>query len=738
MRSAIPGFGCGGIFATPDSCSGIGSYHPSIVDCLRRVPLWRGSPPFQKIAMFDTLLYQHQHESDPLPLLIALVQAIRPRRAGNTAAATRRLRELSDLVQADADCRAILRRAIVNLLAQRKHLLWYVEGGILPNSGFFSESARRLNHKLLPEPIDAVHLRDAVRQIFSKPGDGRWVSALAGSTWLGLFAALHFEDDEEFREQTLPYAMGQMLEALQVLSYHISAIGLDPELIRVDPQLENVDSAFLSQNEATREYVVDYAAWWADATQLWPKSTHLQVQLGQCRDVIHRTRQHAAQNGTSVRLTFTLERLRQHLNRSEELLELLTAMGRGRSLAAAGASLAALFAHLVAGECRRNNLRRYWRQNISVLAMRITENAKRTGEHYISANREEYFALLRSALGAGFIIAFMAASKILMGKQHLAPLVQGLLYCLNYGLGFVLIHMLHFTVATKQPAMTANAIAASIHEAKNGSGGNPAKADDETAGDGQGQRGLSDLTTLIARTCASQMAAIFGNLALTVPMAILIGLGWHYAFGVHFVDNAKAAVMLQEVDPFTSGAFFFAMNAGFCLFLSGLIAGYYDNSSAYNRIPQRLLQLRWPRRLFGAARMQRFADYIDRNLGALAGNFYFGFLLGGMSTFGLLIGLPIDIRHVTFSATNVGFALVAFDFEPNQHLLWMAVIGVAVIGVTNLVVSFALALLVALRARQVTFAEGWRLIGNLLGRLVTRPQQFFLPPRRERSKKMAV
>ena len=37
---------------------------------------------------------------------------------------------------------------------------------------------------------------------------------------------------------------------------------------------------------------------------------------------------------------------------------------------------------------------------------------------------------------------------------------------LNYGLGFVLIHLLHFTVATKQPAMTANAIAASMGDSR--------------------------------------------------------------------------------------------------------------------------------------------------------------------------------------------------------------------------------------------------------------------------------
>jgi site-specific recombinase len=35
---------------------------------------------------------------------------------------------------------------------------------------------------------------------------------------------------------------------------------------------------------------------------------------------------------------------------------------------------------------------------------------------------------------------------------------------MNYSLGFMLVHVLHFTIATKQPAMTAARIAATLHE----------------------------------------------------------------------------------------------------------------------------------------------------------------------------------------------------------------------------------------------------------------------------------
>jgi len=38
------------------------------------------------------------------------------------------------------------------------------------------------------------------------------------------------------------------------------------------------------------------------------------------------------------------------------------------------------------------------RQSVGLLALRVTENASRAGEHYITETRSEYFAMWRSAL----------------------------------------------------------------------------------------------------------------------------------------------------------------------------------------------------------------------------------------------------------------------------------------------------------------------------------------------------
>ena len=169
--------------------------------------------------------------------------------------------------------------------------------------------------------------------------------------------------------------------------------------------------------------------------------------------------------------------------------------------------------------------------------------------------------------------------------------------------------------------------------------------------------------------------------------------------------------------------------AGVCLFLSGLIAGYYDNKAAYNEIPARLRQLHWPRRLLGEHRLAKITEYIGDNLGALAGNFFFGVMLGSIGTLGFIFGLPIDIRHITFSSANFVFALVGNNYLLTPEQWTLSLLGIVLIGITNLTVSFALALAVALRSRRVSFGKGGALFGLVLRRFWYTPRDFFLPPR---------
>ena len=189
----------------------------------------------------------------------------------------------------------------------------------------------------------------------------------------------------------------------------------------------------------------------------------------------------------------------------------------------------------------------------------------------------------------------------------------------------------------------------------------------------------------------------------------------------------KAQHLLHDLSPIDSLAMFHAAIAGVCLFLGGLISGYYDNLAAYERIRERIEHATWLRRILGEQRLGRFAVYLDDNLGALAGNFFLGIMLTMVGTIGFLTGLPIDVRHVTLSSANFGLAISALDFAVDGIVLAKCLTGIALVGFINLTVSFSLALWVALRARGVGFGQSGTLVSILFQRFAADWRQFFWP-----------
>jgi len=650
-------------------------------------------------------------------LLREMVARLRPDDPEDIEEATRSLVALTEELKGSLVLRSRTRKAMAELFATRRAGSLYMNLGILPSTGFFSESWRRIAHSLLPEEKNPDEfLEDMLHSLFDRNTDEIWVEGIENEVWIGLLQALCLDEDlAEEAEATLPKGLQALLHGLWIISYKITAMGFEPELLRVEGSRNRAEemarSPFFAQNLETRVFVECCLTRWQDAKAVSDDEKQLLVLFDQCREEVERIQRRALHTGTSLQLTYRLQYLRDHLRRGEQLAIIAGEMLREKSGRTAYPAIVALFKHLVFASCRKNDLGAFWQQNLEITAHRVTEYAGKAGEHYITETKGEYFGMARAALGAGACIALIAFLKLMFHGAELAPLNEMLVYGLNYGLGFALIYILGFTIATKQPAMTANAIAASIGEARGK------------------VRDLENLITLIARTTRSQLVAIVGNVAMAIPIAIMVSLLWLPLFNQPAISVAEAEKLLASHHLFLSGSLFFAAIAGVCLFLSGLIAGYFDNYAAYHRIPQRIRQLRWAKRCFGEARVGRFAGYVERHLGALAGNFIFGFLLALAWGLGMLLGLPLDIRHVAFSSAYLGYALAAYDFSPPVEAFAWAAAGVAGIGLVNLLVSFTLALTVALRARKVTFSQRTQLMRGLARRFFTSPGEFFLPPK---------
>lgn len=659
-------------------------------------------------ATLETILARIAAAPDDTGLnnLIDLVAAIRPPQPDETSSAVNALRALTLMLGQNPAWQDATARYLMGVLGCRRQLHLLTDTGILSNESAGTAFMRRLGEKLLPPAYQDDYLKDALGRVFHRPGDEIWVDAVPDEIWRTCWQALAI--DATRHALPLRHIHQEIIQAALVLSHRIAALGLEPELVRNHPAIEQFESPFLTQNHELRHYLTAYTQRLLDPEHPCEDDRHVRVLLGQCEEIMQKIRKHAARQGVSVSLTYLLVRLCQHLDRLRLLLDWLAPPQPEAN------PVVGLFKTLVDADRRKTSLRELIATNTDLIALQITEHAGRTGEHYIANDRSEWRQMARSAMGAGAIVGVMALFKLLLGKLVLAPLVQALAFSLNYSLGFILIHTLHFTIATKQPAMTAARIAASM--------------------DTQGRRedALQGLADLIEKVCRTQFVAIFGNVVLAIPCAAILALlGWQMS-GAHWINSEKALYLLRELDPLHSLALPHAAIAGCCLFLSGLISGYYDNKAAYDRIPERLAQLRFPARLLGPARWLAVCRYVENNLGALAGNFFFGIMLGSIGTLGFLLGLPLDIRHITFAAANLAYALVALEGQVDGATVGLAVLGVGLIGLTNLAVSFGLALLVALRARHTTFVANRALLKLLLQRFLRSPKRFFLPPKEEK------
>ncbi len=629
-----------------------------------------------------------------------LIAEIRPPRPQDTTRATDNLRALCFVLQNKPTWRKALRTYLIQVLTTRKLVHLFTDVGITQNIGFWSAARQRLMNKFLPPLVNDAYIKDVFGQLFYKKTDHVWINAVSDQAWMDLLRAIGFRSLAP--RNTYATLTSEILSAVQVLSYRITNIGLEAELVRNYPDIEKFESPFLRQNDAINDYVICYSKWLADKSCEREDSKHIEVLLTQCEDIANRIRRTAAMQGVSISLTRLLLQLMQSIARLRQLLNMLDS----RSTDHAAAIGTSLFKELSVAENHSHSLRNLMQSNTELLSLQVTERAGKSGEHYVTNNRAEWLEMSRSAMGAGFIVGFMALIKILFGSLALAPFGYALLYSLNYSGGFMLVHMLHFTIATKQPAMTAALLARAI--------------------DG-GKQKLDELAELIVRVLRSQFIAIVGNVALAMPTAYGIAWAWVSLTGKHLVSPEKAQHLLHDIDPFGSLALPHAAIAGVCLFLSGLISGYYDNKASYGNIPERLRQLGWLKSLLGEARLLRVTTYIGNNLGALAGNFFFGIMLGTIGQLGSFFGLPIDIRHITFASANFAFALVGLDNVMSWQLAAYSLFGVMCIGVVNLGVSFSLAMLVALRSRRVSFGQGGLLTVLLWARFKENPRNFFFP-----------
>ncbi|WP_034170142.1 site-specific recombinase [Acinetobacter sp. YZS-X1-1] len=661
------------------------------------------------LDIFQSMQHQLEQPQAVLDenLLIQLVERIRPEDSRNTEEIETKFNAFIRALLLTPNAVLTLQSFTLRIINRYKQASLFSDTGILSLDGFWNQLNQRIGAHILPVIPDHLQLQELFRKIFYLRTDKYWLDYFDEADWQRLFAVVNQGHSNQVEKTRIK---DQIIKALTILSYRVSGIGLHPEFINAQPELMEYESPFLVQNREIIEFIQEYKKRYNTVELVDsitpPDASQALVMLEQCHDVVAKIRRSTKRIGVSVSLTYMLALLEQCLERIEILLNMVLDDDDLRYQ-----SIGLFIADITEAIYSERSVRALLTTNSELLALQVTENASKTGEHYVSTDKQGFLAMYKSAAGAGIIIAFMASLKVLMARVTMAPLMQAFSYSMNYSLGFMLIHVLHFTVATKQPAMTAAALASTVQQRK-----------------GSKTAQIAELAALIVNIIRTQFVAILGNISIAIPVAALIALMWEFALHEPLMTHAKAAKTLYDLNPFTSLAIPHAAVAGVCLFLSGLLAGYFDNMAVYRKVGPRLRAHVLLSQLMGQERLHRFADYIERNLGALAGNFIFGVMLGSMGTIGFILGLPLDIRHIAFASANFIQGLININ-GPDIGLIIISFLGVLLIGLTNLFVSFSLTIIVALRARRVRF-EQWKPLAKLvMTHFLTRPSEFFWPPK---------
>jgi site-specific recombinase len=535
-------------------------------------------------------------------------------------------------------------------------------------------------------------------RLFPHRHDDEWIEKLDDAT------LRRFHDLFEFEAVTEERSWGELTDELEDALFQLAAqlrISGCSAAIRSRIKHGRIRELPFFKLTAALQAVVE-ARKNRDEAALLAGLNHVRGLMEACHQATDEVLGHLEKRGVSTDVVYQLAFLEAALDRLGELLELNFNAELPLS------HFGGFVARLVRENRARESVTALLRQNFQLLTRKIVERNAETGEHYIARTPGEYGKMLQSAAGGGVIMAFTTWFKLTILGWHLPELQQGLAASLNYAAGFVGIQLSGATLATKQPANTAPALAHRLEEVR----------------DPAAQEALVDEVVYLIR---SQFASIVGNLALVVPTTLALHLAILHITGHPMMRADRAAKMIQSLSIF-GPSIIYAGFTGVLLWASSLIAAWADNWFVCHRIGEALTSDRRLVRTLGTSRALRFGRFWSKNIAGLAGNISFGVMLGLIPELAVFAGIPLDIRHVTLSSSMLTAAVASLGPSVlTMAPFWRAVAGIAGIGFMNVTVSFSLAMMVAIRAREIQSPERHAIYRSLLLRLRRQPLSFVLP-----------
>lgn len=557
--------------------------------------------------------------------------------------------------------------------------------GLSKPHGFLKEAGSRLIEKIIPRHSARPNFKDLLFFAFPNKSDADFFKSLSHEDYLHLLKIFdpNFKKPEQGKLFIKESFLEQIVDSLVVLSAEALVIsespilkdirwGFSEKLRKKDPFLDL--NKFLHQNSEKLE-------------NLRKKNDQENIQssfhkiISKCREDLSEILEHLEGGGLSVDLVYEIEVLGLYLERINSLSKLSFFTNEKDTLLESSY----FFSNLITEEQRRRSVRVLFEENAHFLARKIIDHAGEKGDNYIARNRSESKTLLKAALGAGLITAFTTLIKVLLYNLDVAFFYQGLLATLNFAGSFILMQHLHLTLATKQPAMTAAALARRLTQSKNS---------------------YNELRKEIKNILKSQGYAAAGNILAVIPTSCALYYLWEIIFQKKFINHEEALHILKTHDPFQSFTIFYALLTGVLLSSTGIIHGWVENWMTFRGIPQLLSESFLVENFLSLKKRRKLSSWIEKNLAGVVANTALGLFLAFAPVFGKFFALPLEVRHVTLSTGSLTFALSSLEMEMiTPSIFWTCFSSIFFILAGNILTSFALSMWLALKAKGLQWYD---------------------------------
>ena len=579
------------------------------------------------------------------------------------------------------------------------------DANILSENAFFPELKKRISYKFLPPVEDENTISYIISKVLFNPkSDSNYIKNIKPEDGSEFFKLMEIE-----KISTLPKVKKELLISANILALRSVGNALEAGIAKMVPEYKNFDNPFVALQSELDSLICRFKK--DKDLQIDSKDVdykQIKIYLQQCLDFVDKAFKNACKFGISSKINQSLLKIRQQLRRIQDIIPILVVDNEEDILT----NSKNLVSNTLKYNSHRNNIRELIDDSTRLISHLITSHTAETGTHYIATSPKEYLKMFWKASGGGIIVGFLCIFKMMMSYSHGSEFSHAVLYSLNYAFGFIIIYLLGFTLATKQPAMTAATMAKVLS--------------DESSSD----KNYKEFANLVAKLSRTQFIAFVGNVLWSFPVALAIIYGMDWFRDENFAV-AKADKLLKDLNPIESKAILHACIAGFFLFISGIISGNISNSSIFNQVPERISQSPFLNQVIGAKNSKKLSDFYTKHWAGIISNFWFGIFLGVIAPLGVFLGLDLDIRHITFSAGNFALALYGKGFDIDTYTFVISLVTIFLIGAFNFIVSFGLSMLLAFRSRKVNFGELTIIYKTILKYFIKNPLRFFIPLKSE-------